>query len=159
MTKLSTNSTFSASKSKIVTRVSARSKKGCGPYIKWSDLHWNFQCRVPTPNFKILSSDNNNKMAILTMPQLKHGRNFPKKKCLAQRTQSLLENAKYTWKPTSTRYFLRSVWTSWALEEWRVSCMRSAATLQLVTAIKQKLWALLVRLQFQSKTKRMLIIE
>jgi hypothetical protein len=37
--------------------------------------------------------------------------------------------------------------------------MRSAATLQLVTAIKQKLWALLVRLQFQSKTKRMLIIE
>ena len=60
------------------------------------------------------NSDNNNKMAILTMSQLKHGRNFPKKRCLGQRTQSLLENAKYTWKPTSTRYFLRSVWMLWA---------------------------------------------
>ena len=154
------NSIFSGSKSRIVTRVCALSSKGSGPYIKWSDSHWNFLCKVPPRNFKILSSDNNSKMSISPhLPPHKHGLNFPKKRCLGPRTQISLESAKCTWRPTSTRYFLRSVWMWLDLGGWRANYMPTAATLQLVTVIERGLSALLIRHLFLSKTKRMLIIE
>ena len=151
------NSIFSASKYRIDTRVSAPWKKGSGPFIKLSGSRLNFLYKVPPVNFKILLSNNNSEISTQPLPKL--GLNFPKKRCLVPRTPNLSKNVKFIWRLTLTRYFQRSDWMWWGLGGWQVNFMHTVATWQLVTVIKRRSWTLLIKLQFQSKTKRMLIIE